>query len=167
MTGSARLKEPISCTEEERREFARLVREGFRGSDESLPDRIRNAKWLGFHYAAGDNLTAIAALKAPDARYRNDVFNSADAGVGSAGYELELGWVFVFPDERGQGIAGDLCRKLLARSPRSPVFATTRPNNDPMIKILLGLGFARVGKPFPRRDEMLALFLRPAPPSLR
>jgi hypothetical protein len=70
MNGIAIFKEPIACTEEERREFVRLVRLGFGGSDEGLPGRIRDARLLAFYYVAGDTLAAIAALKAPNAVYR-------------------------------------------------------------------------------------------------
>jgi len=154
-------KEPIACTEGERGEFARLVREGFEGSDEGLPGRIRAAKWLAFHYAAGGTLAAIAGLKVRDERYRDDVFEQARARVTSADYKLELGWVYVVPAHRGKRIAEGLCEQLLAREPASSVFATTRPDNASMMRILHALGFARVGQPFPQRNEELVLFLRP------
>ena len=160
MAGTAYFKEPIACTEAERREFACLVRQGFEVAAEGLESRIRDAKWLAFYYVAGDTLGAVAALKAPNERYRDDVFKKADAPVSSADYKLELGWVFVVPPHRGNRIAEGLCQLLLVRVPTSCVFATTRPNNISMIRILLALGFARAGKPYPRRNEELALFLR-------
>jgi RimJ/RimL family protein N-acetyltransferase len=165
VSGAALFKEAIACTEAERRDFERLVRQGFEGSDEGLPGRIRDAKWLAFYYAAGGTLAAIAGLKAPAERYRDDIFNHADARVSPADYKLELGWVFVVPAHRGNQIGEDLCRSLLARVPTSAVFATTRPHNSSMIRILLALGFARAGQPFPRRNEELVLFLRPLPHS--
>lgn len=159
---STRFKEPIACTDGELQEFGRLVRQGFEGSDDALDDRIRDAKWLAFRYTAGDTMGAIAALKAPTDRYRDDVFKKADAPVSSADYRLELGWVFVIPEQRGQRVAETLCQSLLARVSRSCVFATTRPDNIPMIRILLALGFVRTGTPFPhqRRNEELVMFLR-------
>lgn len=163
MNGSTQIQAPSSCTEEERREFARLVRLGFDGSDEELPDRISNAKWLAFYHSPGDTLAAIAGLKAPTETYREDVFKKAAAHVGSAGYELELGWVFVLPVYRGNRVAASLCRLLLASVPTSRVFATTRPSNSSMIRILLALGFRRTGKPYQRRSEALALYLLPEP----
>lgn len=159
MNATTHLKEPLTCTEGERREFARLVRQGFEGA-RSLERRILDARWLGFQYAAGDALAAVAALKAPGERYRDEVFEKADARVSPVGYELELGWVFVLPAHRGNRIAESLCRRLLERVPTSRVFATTRPDNAAMIRILLALGFAQVGEPYPRRDEQLSLFLR-------
>lgn len=166
MSGTAHFKEPIACTEGELREFARLVRQGFEVAAEDLNGRIRDAKWLAFYYAAGDTLAAVAALKAPNERYRDDVFKEADGSVGPADYKLELGWVFVVPAHRGNRIAERLSQLLLARVPTSCVFATTRPNNISMIRILLALGFARAGKPYPRRNEELVLFLRSRPTSV-
>ena len=160
MNGTELLKEPLTCTETERREFARLVRKGFDGSDEGLDSRIRSARWLAFHFAPGDTLAAVAGLKAPDEQSRNDVFERAHAHVSLANYRLELGWVFVVPAHRGNRIGESLCQLLLARVPTPWVFATTRPNNMSMIRILLALGFARVGMPFPRRNEELVLYLR-------
>ncbi len=163
MNGTTHFKEPITCSEGDRREFARLVRQGFGVVAEGLDGRIRDAKWLAFYYAAGDTLAAVAALKAPSEQYRDDVFKKAGAPVSPADYKLELGWVFVVPAHRGNRIAESLCQLLLARVPTSCGFATTRPNNISMIRILLALGFARVGKPFPRRNEQLVLFLRSCP----
>lgn len=162
MNGTAHLKEPNACTEAERRDFERLVREGFAGSDEGLAGRISDAERLGFHYAEGDTLAGIAGLKAPCQGYRDDVFEKADVGLSAADCRLELGWVFVVPAHRGKGIGESLCRRLLAEVPTSCVFATTRPDNDPMIRILNTLGFARAGNPYPhvRRGEELVLFMR-------
>lgn len=162
LNSTIHFKEPIACTQRERRAFAGLVRQGFPAA-EGLDARIRAASWLAFYYAASNRLGAIAALKAPSDRYRDDVFEQADAPVSPDDYRLELGWVFVVPSHRGKGIGESLCRQLLARVPSSCVFSTTQPDNSSMIRILLTLGFARVGKPYPRRDEQLVLYLRPCP----
>ncbi|HSR52560.1 MAG TPA: GNAT family N-acetyltransferase [Acidobacteriota bacterium] len=161
MSETALYKPPLACTEQERREFEQLVRLGFNGSDAGLRERIRKATGLAFYYAEDGELAAIAGLKTPERQYGADVFQSAKAGVSSASYGLELGWVFVLPDQRRRGIGEELCRRLLNEVPTTPVFATTRPNNNAMIRILIALGFRRVGKPYSRRKEELALFLRP------
>lgn len=159
MTDTTRLKAPLTCTEAERAEFARLVRQGFHGSDEGLPDRIRNASCLAFQYTAEQRLMAIAALKVPTDIHREDLFRTAEADVSSAGYELELGWVYVVPDFRGNRTSAHLCQLLLGHASGAGVFATTRSDNIPMRKILQALNFVEVGKPFPRRNEELVLFL--------
>jgi len=163
MDDATLLKEPFECTEEERGDFARIVRQGFHTAAGDLDARIRAAKCLAFLYGPGKTLAAVAALKAPSEQRREDTFRKAAAGVSAADYVLELGWVFVTPARRGNHVAERLCRLLLARVPQSCVFATTRTNNDVMIRILTALGFDRVGKPYPRRDEELVLYLRPLP----
>lgn len=160
LDGTTRLEEPRACSDAERREFARLVRQGFDAAADTLDRRIRDANCLAFHYAPDGTLAAIAALKAPSEEHRQGIFEMADAPVSASDYELDLGWIFVLPAYRGHRIATTLCRLLLARVPTSRVFATTRPNNAPMIKILRALGFTQVGKPYPRRNEELMLFLR-------
>lgn len=163
MKGTTHFKPPTKCSEGELRKFEHLVRQGFEGSDDSLPIRIHEAKQLAFYYAAENALAAIAALKAPNKLYRDDVFKKANALVDPADYILELGWVFVLPDHRGSQIAERLCQQLLKRNPNSFVFATTRPNNKSMIRILHALGFVQEGIPFPRRKEELILYLLSQP----
>jgi hypothetical protein len=160
LNGTAHFKEPDACTEEERRAFALLVRQGFASADERLDGRIRDAKSLAFYHGGDDELLAVAALKSPTEGYRDDVFRKAGVRISSADYEHELGWVFVVPAHRGDRIAETLCLRLVASVPGSCVFATTRLDNVAMIRILLALDFAQVGKPYPHRDEVLVLFLR-------
>lgn len=154
------LRDPVACSERERREFAHLVREGFGGAVGSRDVRIRDARWLAFHYADDGALVGVAALKAPPESYRKLVFEKADAPVGPSAWKLELGWVFVVPGHRRRGIAELLCRRLLERASPDPVFSTTRPDNVAMIRILRALGFERVGEPYARGPERLVLFLR-------
>ena len=151
---------PASCTKGELQKFAGLVRKGFRGSDEGLLGRIERARLLAFHYAGDGSLAAVAALKVPSDQHRSDVFEKASVSVDPADYKIELGWVYIVPSHRGKRLSEDICRQLLAGEPRAGIYATTRSNNVSMIEVLCALGFARVGKPFPRRDEELMVFLR-------
>jgi RimJ/RimL family protein N-acetyltransferase len=161
LSGTARLREPSNCNEGELREFARLVRRGFQGSDESLDVRIRNSNRLAFHYDADDRLAGIAALKAPSERFRVDLFQKAEIETSPEEFPLELGWVFVDPAHRGHGIALGLCRQLLATVTTTGVYATTQPRNVPMVGTLLALGFERVGEPYPHRNREHVVFWRP------
>jgi len=160
LNGAIHIKEPASCTAGEIQDFARLVREGFRGSDEGLLRRIESARLLAFHYAIDGSLSAVAALKMPGDRQRDDVFEKASVSVGSAGYQVELGWVYVVPSHRGSRLSEDLCGQLLAGDSGVGVYATTRSNNVTMIDVLRTLGFERVGDPYPHRGEELVVFLR-------
>ena len=159
MNATTCYRAPNACTDSQRGDFAHLVRQGFPGA-QNLEARIRAAKLLAFYYPVRDTLRAVAAIKAPDERSRHDLFKLAAAPVDGSDYQLELGWVFVAPAYRGRQIAEDLCRQLLVRVPASPLFATTRAGNEPMMRILEALGFARVGRPFPRRDNDFLLYLR-------
>ncbi len=67
----------------------------------------------------------------------------------------------MLPAYRGRRVATGLCRQLVASVPGAAVFATTRTDNLAMQHVLGSLGFRRAGRPYPRRDEELALFLRP------
>lgn len=158
---SAQFKEPAACSERERQEFARLVRKGFNGSDAGLVDRIERARLLAFQYANDDSFAAIAGLKSPDERSRRDVFDQAAVPVSAERYEVELGWVYVLPSHRGKHIAEGLCRRLLAFVPGIGVFATTNPDNIPMIRILVAVGFEQIGRPCIHRNKELVVFLRP------
>ncbi|HSM16905.1 MAG TPA: GNAT family N-acetyltransferase [Gemmatimonadales bacterium] len=157
---TVQLKEPSACTEGERRAFARLVRQGFATANEAIDSRVRDAKWLGFYYAQGGRLEAVAALKAPTKQYREEVFKKADAPVNPSDYPIELGWVFVVASHRGNRVGESLCRQLVERVPACGVFATTRTDNASMMRVLGALGFTRVGSPYQWRNEELVLFLR-------
>ena len=157
--GGTLLRTPNACTDQERAAFAQMVTRGFGPAPGERQDRIRRAECLAFRYGPADGLVGIAALKAPGDAYRAEVFAQADADAGVSASALELGWVFVDPAHRGRGIAYELCRCLVDAAPAVPIFATTRPDNAGMIRILRALGFARLGTPFPRKGETLALFL--------
>jgi predicted N-acetyltransferase YhbS len=159
LNGATQLKKPLACTDQELEEFARLVRQGFDGSDAELPARIRRASRLAFHFGSGHALAAIAALKVPGDQHIRELFLLAGLSVDPSNYNMELGWVFVVPESRGCRIADGLCRELLAQAPSSHVFATTRVGNARMRRTLHRLGFEPAGRPYPRRDQRLEVFL--------
>ena len=161
LNGSIILSQPNNTTEEQHRDFARLVRQGFKTAGSTLDSRIGAARHLAFHYSDGDGLVAIAALKSPDDQYRRDVFKWAESREGYADYALELGWVYVEPVYRGSRIATRLCEQLSSTTTTDSVFATTRIDNPVMGRILLACGFEKVGTPYPYREEQLSLYLRP------
>jgi len=156
--GTQFLKEPSECSEPELEEFERLVRIGFAGSDDSLPTRVRSANCLAFQFEPENGSVAIAGLKQPRGERIAEVFAKAECDLVPDEWRVELGWVFVSPKHRKVGIARVLCEQLLERAGGSPIFATTRPDNVPMIKILEGLGFEPAGRPFLRRGQELVLY---------
>lgn len=161
MNGGLVVREPNGTTADQRAAFAELVLRGFRTAGAGLSARISAARYLAFNCAPGGELTAIAALKAPEDQYRHDVFEMAGATASSADYKLELGWVYVKPAHRRKQVATMLCERLLSRVERDFVFATTGTDNAAMSRILHLCGFAETGNPYTYRGEQLRLFLRP------
>lgn len=161
LSGSTILRQPNNSTEEQRHDFARLVRQGFGTAGAGLDSRIGAARCLAFHYALLDGLVAIAALKSPDDKYRRDVFKWASSPESYTDYAVELGWVYVEPTYRESRIATRLCEHLLSITTIDAVFATTRIDNAVMSRVLLTCGFDKVGTPFLYREEQLGLYLRP------
>lgn len=159
MHGVPVLKAPSECSELELAEFERLVRSGFDGSDHDLPIRIRAASRLAFLFGLDSGAVAIAGLKQPRPEYTAEVFTKAKCGGDPSEWRLELGWVFVSPTHRGAGIGRALCEQLLQPLEDDPIFATTRPDNSPMIRILESLGFKHVGGPFLKRKQELLVYL--------
>lgn len=158
--GHSIVRRPGTCSPEQRADFAALVCEGFNSNRKTLAARLLAARWLGFHYLH-HVICGIAAIKSPDLETRTSIFGRAGVADELDPCRLELGWVYVVPDLRAEGIASDLCRALVARAPTEPVFATTRSDNAAMQQILGTLGFRSVGVPFGRRNEELLLFFRP------
>jgi RimJ/RimL family protein N-acetyltransferase len=154
------LRQPKNITAEQCEDFERLVRIGFRTARTNLNTRIRAAKCLAFHYSPSGELTAIAALKAPDDQYRHDVFKMADSPASYTDFKVELGWVYVVPAYRRKQVATELCTQLLSSATGDFVFATTRSDNAVMSRILRACAFSEVGKPYMHRGEQLRLYLR-------
>ena len=84
--------------------FAEMVISAGEVCADGLDERIRAAALLIFLYDRDDVLCGVAAVKQPDAAYRNGVFAKAEASFDPATYALELGWVVVAEKYRGHGL---------------------------------------------------------------
>jgi hypothetical protein len=84
-------------------------------------------------------------LKNPSKDYRDGVFEKAGVPDAAKPYELELGWVFVLPEQQGKKYSLVLSAAALSQASRTPTFATTRLDNVAMQKTLEHLGFRRLG----------------------
>lgn len=163
MSGSQILRAPSECSDSELDEFERLVRLGFEGSDDTLSIRVRAAHRLAFRVDHDVGVVAIAALKRPRPEFTAEVFSKAGCSVAPDDWRRELGWVFVAPPHRKAGYGRTLCEQLLRQLGNEPVYATTRPDNSAMIRILESLRFEQHGGPFMGRRETLLVYLRSAP----
>lgn len=154
---------PQAFTEPEIQDFMAMVRAGGEVGDAVLEQNVRNAKCLVVVRQASC-LVGVAALKNPQARYRQYIKVNAGIAVLAQDFPFELGYVFVLPSARRQGLAVKLCRAALASVDGNGVFATARTNNDVMSAILPKFTFLKIGHPYDsaRGGYQLQLFLRHA-----
>ena len=81
-------------------------------------------------------------------------------------FPYELGWVFVRPEAREQGLAKDLVAACLESAGTAiGVFATTQEDNDRMRCCLAKKGFKREGQPYESTlgEHLLVVYIRVAP----
>lgn len=145
-----------------RQQFMALVLRGGEVRKDTLPGLVDNALVIGFVWVK-QTLAAAGATKRPHVGYRAGVFDKA-ALADPERYPYELGWIFVDERFRSMGMARALTAKLVHGLEDSPVYATSRVDNEGMHKALVGAGFHQAGQPYAgrRRGERLQVFLKPA-----
>lgn len=109
----AEVKPPGECSDEEIEAFCALVASGGEVALQGLEGRVRGAALLSFLYQSGD-LVGVAGLKHPSANHRAEVETGSGEALDAAEIPLELGWVYVRPEQRG-GKSAALCTPLLER----------------------------------------------------
>lgn len=158
-------KLPDECTEEELAKFVEMVKKGDEVDPDGVEDRVKEALVLIYCYE-NESLVGIGALKSPRTSYRNKVFRKASSPELREQYKLELGWIFIEENKRGQGLSSAIVKEALRNAKGNGVFATTRCQNIPMRRTNLSMGFKISGKPFKSdrvdKDYLIDLFvLRP------
>lgn len=154
---------PQSFAEAEIQDFMAMVRAGGEVGDVVLEENVRKAECLVVVRQASC-LVGVAALKNPLDSYRRNIKSKAGVAVDAQDFPFELGYVFVLPSARRQGLAVKLCRAALAPADGKGVFATARTNNDGMIAILPMFAFSKTGRLYGsvRSGHQLQLFVRHA-----
>lgn len=154
---------PQAFAEIEIQDFMAMVRAGGEVGDTVLEQNVRNAKCLVVVRQASC-LVGVAALKNPQASYRHSIKAKAGVTVDAQDFPFELGYIFVLPSARRQGLAVKLCRAALAPAHGKGVFATAHTNNKGMNAILPTLAFLKTGRPYGsvRDGHRLQLFVRQA-----
>jgi hypothetical protein len=138
-----------------------LVLKGGEVRKEPLPDLVDNVLVIGFVWVER-TLAAVGGVKRPKVGYRGKIFKRPLCLTQEA-YPYELGRVFVDERFRRMGMARALTARLV-RGLASPVYATSRVNNEGMHKALVGARFQQAGEPYAGRHrcERFQVFLRPA-----
>lgn len=156
-------KLPTQCTQHEIMVFAALVVSGGQATmaPAGLRDRIMDARNLCFVKEANGDTIAVGALKNSRLSYRVSVFNKAGY-TGAYQFGLELGWFVVSPAHRGKGLLVTMVETLMRQAGGDRLFATTRIDNAPMMRVLLVKGFSKVGNDYDNiaGDGKLALYVK-------
>jgi GNAT superfamily N-acetyltransferase len=157
-------KTPQQCTNIEIGAFIAFIRAGGEVAIQGLNERIRGAASLVFVRTEG-MVVGVAALKIPQESYRRRVSTDSGAPLAATNFPYELGWVFVSPEYRGNGLSLLLSQAALRECKGFGVFATSRTDNVAMHKQLLKLGFVAVGHPYTsgRGKHSLQVFANSAP----
>jgi GNAT superfamily N-acetyltransferase len=153
---------PSSLSKAEIQDFVAMVRAGGEVGSDVLEQNVRSAESLVTAHNKGECLIGVAALKRPTQSYRTKIEGKSGAKLDQAGFPFELGYVFVLPSARGQGLATRLCEAALAGRDSVNIFATTRVGNVPMAKALREIGFETYGQPYAsgRGKYRLQLYVR-------
>jgi GNAT superfamily N-acetyltransferase len=154
-------KPPEAFSEPEILDFMALVHAGNEVGNVVLERNVRNATCLVFGRQASC-LVGVAALKNPLTSYRQNIESKAVVALNDMEFPCELGYEFVLPSARLQGLAVKLCQAALSLAEWRGVFATARTNNDGMAVVLAKVGFSKAGQPYrsSRSDYRLQLFVR-------
>lgn len=156
-------KRPSECTANEFKKIVALVREGGEVTAGGLEDRARQAEVFAL-LTSNEEIVGIAALKNPNAAYRDYVSRSSGASLVNSSLPYELGWVYVSPPHRGAGYGHELCLRLMTSNGLVGLFATSNTENASMHRVLFKLGFGLAGSPYRSRrgDHQLQVFIKPA-----
>lgn len=156
-------KTPATCTTAEIAEFCRLVQQGGQVHGGDLERRVQRAKRLVF-LLDGSTLAGTAAIKMPTDQYRQRIFAAAQVPMLEREFDMELGYVVVADQYRGQRLSRIAVETALESFPITPLWATSRADRDRMHHTLQRFSFVRVGDPYLSRDGEgeVVLFVRAA-----
>lgn len=145
------VKKPSECTSAELDTFQQLVVEGGEVTPYGLRQRIEQAAVLIF--INENDCVAIGGIKNPDKDYKDGVFSKAGVSIKSGNYNFELGWLYVTPAARKNGLGHNLMQAIASHLGDSGCYATTRENNSTMRHLFPKYGFSMLGTPYPSEKK--------------
>lgn len=153
--------EPANAAGNDLALFEKLVLEGGEVNPHTLPGLMANAQSLAFA-RKGDSIVGVGGNKRPSRSHKAKVFRKANAQLDAEQFEFELGWVYVRPEERRQGIAPALVESLMLAVGTALVYATSAVDKGSMHTALGRVGFRRIGVPFSseQNESDIQLFVR-------
>lgn len=163
MTVITKTTRPADMLAKDKAEYIAFVRASGEVNPKTLPDLVESAVALVTLHD-GETLIGTAAIKNPFTDHRSGEFRKAKCEDQANAHPIELGWVHVHEDHRGQKHSYTLVEEAMNSVGPSGVYATTK--NDLMrTKVLPKFGFGHTGSDFPSTrepDEKLSLFTRAA-----
>ncbi len=147
----ATVKKPSECTPAELDEFEKLVVAGGEVASHGLRKRIEQAAALVFINEG--SCIAVGAIKKPNKGYKDGVFLKAGVADKSKEFSYELGWLYVKPEARGNGLGHSLMQAVIKYLGNSSCYATTRENNGSMHHLFSQYDFYRLGKVYPSNNS--------------
>jgi predicted GNAT family N-acyltransferase len=140
------IKAPAECTPIELDAFEKLVVEGGEVTTHGLRQRIEQAKKLVFINEG--KCVAVCAIKNPNEGYKSRVFEKAGVAEKGKEYTYELGWLYVTPAARGNGLGHKLMEAVTDSLGTASCYATTRENNASMHHLLPQYYFQKIGSAY-------------------
>lgn len=145
------VKPPTHCDSSELSVFQNLIIEGGEVTSHGLSQRINCAEKLVFINEV--KCVAIGAIKNPNEQYKSSIFAKAGVEEKSENYTYELGWLYVIPAARGQGLGRYLMEAITSALGGSTCYATTRENNHSMHHLFSQYKFERLGSPYKSKEN--------------
>jgi ribosomal protein S18 acetylase RimI-like enzyme len=122
-----------------------LITSGGESNNRSLITKLRKAHAIAFARVDGLPI-GVAVIKRPVASYPVKVFTAAGVPELAENFQIELGYVMINPQYRGQGVGSKLLS--LFGNHQAPIYSTVRKDNAAMISLLQTAGFTQVGTPY-------------------
>ena len=154
---------PSECTPGELAAFECFVKTGGEVTTGGFRELLMQAQQLVFLYEEDENvgqaLAGVAALKNPRNSYKKKVFQKAQSPESPTDYVFEAGWIVVDQKYRGRRHSQNLLQTVLKLAGNSPVYATTREENQPIRRTNDRCGLKQSGSAYLSEDGKYSLVL--------
>ena len=137
---------PSEASEDELWDFYDMLIESGEVMSAGLMKRIKNAVYLIF-MVDGDRVVGIGGVKIPLESYKRKVFYGAGVPELMDEYDYEIGWIYITPEYRGNGIF-KFIKELKRLMSGKKVFATTREDNKIIRKVFERVGIKQLGEAY-------------------
>lgn len=139
------VKTPAQCSGEEIEEFVRLLKCSETMFIQGIEKRVLSAYLLALLYD-NNKVVGCMGLKNPSSSYVEDL--ESYTGISLRNYPLEIGWLFIQPPYRHQGLSEDLRSSLLSFAQNIGIFTTVDNEAKKAHNILIHHNFKKIGSSY-------------------